>query len=85
MKRPENDKWLDDALSETIGSEKPWTDFKEWKQNHPEAVEMLTSRVNRQISASKHPLSIRRIIMKNQITKYAAVIALICTGVWLQQ
>ncbi len=77
MERPENDKWLNEALSETIGSEKLRTDFKQWKQKHPEAVKMLTSRVNRQISASKHPLSIRSIIMKNQITKYAAVLAIV--------
>ncbi|HUU18513.1 MAG TPA: hypothetical protein VMW72_15285 [Sedimentisphaerales bacterium] len=77
MKRPENDKWLDEALSETIGPEKLGSDFEQWKQKHPEAVEMLTSRVNRQISASKHPLSIRSIIMKNPITKIAAVLAIV--------
>ncbi len=77
MKRPENDKWLDDALSETIGSEKPRRDFEAWKQKHPEAVEMLTSRVNRQTSASKHPLSIRNIIMKSPITKLAAAAVIV--------
>ncbi len=81
MKRPENDKWLNGALEEVIGSEKPRTDFEAWKQNHPEAVEMLTLRADGQASASPSPLTIRRIIMKNQITKYATVIALICTGV----
>jgi len=77
MKRPENDKWLDEALSETIGSKKPRTDFEAWKQKHPEAVEMLTSRVNRRTSASKHPLSIRNIIMKSPITKLAAAAVII--------
>jgi hypothetical protein len=81
MKRPENDKWLDDKLSETIGSEKPRTDFEQWKQKHPKAVEMLTSRSKSKTSTIKRPHLIRSIIMKNQITKYAAVIALICTGV----
>jgi len=47
MKRPENNKWLDEALSETIGSKKSRTDFEEWKQRHPEAVEMLTARTSR--------------------------------------
>ncbi|MFB0554099.1 MAG: hypothetical protein ACETWQ_12400 [Phycisphaerae bacterium] len=47
MKRPENNKWLDEALSETIGSEKLGMDFEEWKQRHPKAVEMLTSRTSR--------------------------------------
>ncbi len=77
MKRPENNKWLDDALAETIGSKKPQTGFEEWKQKHPEAVEMLTSRVSRQTSASKRPLDIRRIIMKSPITKLAAAAVVI--------
>jgi len=81
MERPENDKWLDEALSKTIGSEKPGTDFEEWKQKHPEAVEMLTSRAKSKTSTIKRPYSIRNIIMKNPIIKFAAVIALICTGV----
>lgn len=77
MKTPENDKWLDDALAEVIGSEKSGTDFEEWKQRHPETVEMLTSRADKEASASPSPLSIRKIIMKNSITKLAAVIAVV--------
>jgi len=77
MKRPENDKWLDDALSNVIGSEKTESNFDKWKQEHPEAVEMLTSRVNRQTSASKHPLSIRNKIMKSPITKLAAAAVIV--------
>ena len=41
MKRPENDKWLDDVLSETIGLEKPKADFEQWKQQHPDAVDLF--------------------------------------------
>jgi len=81
MNRPENDKWLDEALKETIGPEKARTDFKEWKQRHPEAVEMLTSRAGRQPSAEIRPLSIRRIIMKSPITKLAAAaVIIVCVG-----
>jgi len=86
MKRPENNKWLDDALSEAIGSEKSGTDFEQWKLKHPEAVEMLTARAARGPSASKSPLSIRKIIMKSPITKLAAaaVIIIACfTGLFL--
>jgi len=78
MKRPENDKWLDKALSETIGSEKPQTDFEQWKQTHPEAVEMLISRAGSH-PASKRPLNIRNIIMKSPITKFAAAAVIIIT------
>ncbi len=77
MKRPENDKWLDDALAETIGSEKTKPNFDKWKQEHPEAVEMLTSRIDKGASASPSPLSIRKIIMKSPITKLAAAAVII--------
>ena len=70
MERPENNKWLDEALTETIGSEKPQVDFEQWKKNHSHAVEMLTSRANSTL-VSKRPLNIWNIIMKNPITKFA--------------
>ncbi len=77
MKRPENDKWLDDALAETIGSEKTKPNFDKWKQGHPEAVKMLTSRADKEASASPSPLSIRKMIMKSPITKLAAAAVII--------
>ncbi len=77
MERPKNNNWLDEALSETIGPEKPRTDFEEWKKNHSEAVEMLTSRAGRGLSTSKSPLNIRKIIMKSPITKLAAAAVII--------
>jgi len=77
MKRPENNKWLDEALTETIGSEKPQTDFEQWKKQHPKAVEMLTSRAKSKTSKIKGPLSIRNIIMKSPITKLAAAVIII--------
>ena len=77
MKRPENDKWLNGALEEVIGSKKPRTDFEAWKQKHPEAVEMLTSRADGQASVSPGPLTIRRIIMTSTITKLAAAAVLV--------
>jgi len=75
MERPENDKWLDEALSDIIGSEKPRTDFEQWKQQHPQAVHTLTSRTGRQ--ASPGPLKTRRIIMTSTITKIAAAAVVI--------
>ena len=51
MERPENNKWIDEALTETIGSEKPRTDFEQWKQQHPEAVKMFTSRAGKEAEA----------------------------------
>jgi len=77
MKRPENNKWLDDALSKVIDTEKSEPNFEKWKQEHPQAVEMLTSRAARGPSASKSPHSIRIMIMKSPITKLAAAAVII--------
>jgi hypothetical protein len=82
MKRPENDKWLDEALSETIGSEKSRTDFEEWKQRHPEAVEMLTARTSRTSQEVLEEIERRQTMsVKVRSWKYAATVALLCTGV----
>jgi hypothetical protein len=72
MERLENNKWLDEALTEIIGSKETRTDFEQWKRNHPQAVEMLTSRAVREPWASPRPHSVRYIIMKSPITKLAA-------------
>jgi hypothetical protein len=77
MNRQDSDKWLDGALTEVIGSQKPRTDFAKWKNEHPDAVKMLTSRAGRQISAATRPLSIRSIIMRNPIAKLSAAAAVI--------
>jgi hypothetical protein len=77
MKRPENDKWLNGALEEVIGSEKPRTDFEAWKQKHPEAVNMLTSRAESKTSTMKSLHIIRNKIMKSPITKLAAAAVII--------
>ena len=77
MKPIEDDKWLDDILSKVIGSEKSEPDFEKWRQSHPEAVEMLTSRAYRQSANSIRPLNIWRVIMKSKITKLAAAAAII--------
>ncbi len=86
MKGPENNSWLDDALAEALSLEKRQPNFEKWKQQHPEAVEMLTSRMGREVSAYPRPLSIGRIIMKSSITKIAAVITVVCAlvgSLWL--
>ena len=76
MKRPENDQWLDKALSETIGSKETRADFEQWKQRHPEAVAMLTSRADRHATLPS-PHKIRRIIMRSPITKVAAAAVIV--------
>jgi hypothetical protein len=82
MKRSENNKWLDKALGEVIGSEESEANFEKWKQDHPEAVEMLISRASRQTSATQHPLPMWRIAMKGRVTKLA-VAAVIVIAVFI--
>ena len=79
MKRPENDKWLDDALAETIGSKKTEPNFEKWKQGHPQAVEMLTSRASREVLEEIERR--QKMFVRKRSWKVAAVAALICTGV----
>jgi hypothetical protein len=79
MERLEDKNWLDEALTEAIGSEGKKPDFEKWKREHPEAIEMLTSRTGRE-KAAAGPLNIGRIIMKSPITKLAAA-AVIIIGV----
>jgi len=82
MKPLENENWLDEALTKAIGCEKSQPDFEKWKQNHPEAVEMLTSRAHGESAAFVRPPVLRRIIMYKTITKFAAA-AVIIIGVIL--
>ena len=78
MKRFEDKNWLDKALTEAIGAEDKKPDFEKWKEKHPQAVEMLTSRAGKETTAS--PPNIRKIIMKSPITKLAAAAVIIITG-----
>jgi len=80
MERFEDKNWLDDALARVIGSEKSTADFEKWKQDHPGAVEMLTSRAHRTTQIPARPLNVWRIIMKSPVTKLAvaAVVIIAC-------
>ena len=77
MKPLENENWLDEALTKAIGCEKSQPDFESWKQNHPEAVQMLTSRAHREPAAFVRPQKLRRIIMYKTITRFAAAAVII--------
>jgi len=77
MKSPENDKWLDEALSDVIGSKETRTDFEQWKLQHPQAVEMLTSRAKTNTPIIKRPHTIRIKIMKSPVTKLAAAAVIV--------
>ena len=75
MERPEDKNRLDETLTDAIGAEDTKPDFEKWKEQYPQAVEMLTSRAGKKGAAS--PLKIRKIIMKSPITKLAAAAVII--------
>ena len=86
MKRPENNNWIDNALTEALGAEKTEPNFEKWKKTHAEAVEALISREGYQPSTPRHMHKIRHIIPKSRITKLAAaavIIIIVGTGVVL--
>jgi ferric-dicitrate binding protein FerR (iron transport regulator) len=68
MGRVNDDNWLDEALNEAIHSDDTQPDFEKWKAEHPEAVEMLTTRT----PLTPRPLRIRRITMNATFAKLAA-------------
>ena len=83
MKTPENEKWLDEELSETVGSNGAKTDFELWKHNHPQAVNTLTSRAGGEAHVLPDLPKTRKRIMKSPITKLAAaavIIAVVLIG-----
>ncbi len=71
MKRPEENNWLNEALSDTLGSKESHTDFEQWKTQHPQAVHMLTTRTGRP-TPLPGPHKKGNIIMKSRLIKCAA-------------
>lgn len=72
MKHPENNNWLDDALTKALEAKKTEPNFDKWKKTHPQAVEMLTSREGRESLSPTSPHNIRGIIMRSRIIKLTA-------------
>jgi hypothetical protein len=72
-----NEKWLDEILTNALGSDGAQPNFEQWRRSHPEAVEILKSRADTESSASKRPQNVWRTIMKSRITKLAAAAVII--------
>ncbi|UCG59812.1 MAG: FecR domain-containing protein [Phycisphaerales bacterium] len=81
MKRAEDKDWLDEALTEAIGSKRSTTDFAKWKQTHAEAVEQLTSRAHSRSRPDAGPPRIRKIKMNSLAVKLAAAAAIAIAGI----
>ncbi len=79
MNTQKDEKWLDDQISGSIDSAKVDFDPDKWKQNYPEEVQILKSRLKQHPRRSRRieiP-HIWRIIMKSRITKIAAAAVII--------
>ena len=77
MGRVNDDNWLDEALDKAIHSDDTQPDFERWMANHPEAVEMLTSRTPQ----VQRPPLIRRILMNNMYVKLAAAAVIVIAAI----
>jgi len=81
MKPIKENKWLDQIFSEVIGKDKPIPDFAQWCREHPHSVQTLKScNLRPSTGSSKKVMTtfqIWRIIMKNKITKFASVAAIV--------
>ncbi len=77
-----NEKWLDDVLTNAIGSDGTRPNFEQWRKGHPEAIETLKSRAEKDSLVSERPQNAWRIIMKSRITRFATA-AVVIIGVLL--
>ena len=77
MERVNDDKWLDETLTDAIGSNRTQPDFETWKVTHPEAVSKLVTRTS---PAQRSPL-IRNPRMNHLLAKLAIAAAVIIAAI----
>src|SRR4030042_4250745 len=77
MERLEYENWLDEALTEAIGSKDQKPDFEKWKQEHPGTVKMLKELAGQEEPERIYRFKIRRIIMKSRIIQLVAAAVII--------
>jgi hypothetical protein len=81
MKRDNEQKSVDELLSQAIGAEPVRFDAEQWKQKYPQEVQLLAARTEVLKPESIARTNLWRIIMKNRITKLAAAVVLMIAGV----
>jgi outer membrane lipoprotein-sorting protein len=78
MKADENNKKLDELISQAISREKPKFDFDKWEKTHQSEIQIFESQtIGGKTLHSIEPSNIWRIIMNNKITKLATVAVVI--------
>lgn len=78
MNEQNNDKWLDELISQTINTSKPEFDAEQWKLKFPQEFRVLKSR------AKQRPSTIQpgfwKIVLHNRLVKLAAAVIIIAMG-----
>jgi hypothetical protein len=83
MNMQNNDKWLDELISQNINTTKPQFDAEEWKTRHPDALQSIRSR--RTIRTGfRQPDTLRR-IFAHPIAGLAtaAAVIVVVSSLWL--
>ena len=82
MKKEENEKWLDELISQAINEGEPQFDAEKWKQKYPEEFQLLKSRAGQ--PSSVYQVSIWTAAFRSRITKLAAAaVIIIAVGLFL--
>ena len=75
MNKQENEKWLDELISDAINTTKPQFDVERWKQKYPDEFQTLLSRAT-EGSPARQP-SVWGAILRSPIAKLAAAAVII--------
>jgi hypothetical protein len=78
MNEQRDEKTMDELISRTINTEKPWFDAEEWKQKYPDEYKSLLSRAGKETS-DRQPTKLK-VILNSPLTKIVAA-AVIILGV----
>lgn len=79
MNEQNDEKWLDELISQTINSTKPEFDAEQWKQKYSEEFGLLKSRADQR--SSKTQPSLWKTLTHNKLAKLAAAaVLIIATG-----
>lgn len=81
MSTQNEDKWLDELISQSIDTTKPQFDADEWKQKHPDAIRSIVSRRTKRVTTE--PPDILRRLFAHPIAGLAAAVIIIVSGLWL--
>lgn len=78
MKKQENDKWLDELISQTINTSKPQFNVEKWRRKYPEEFQVLKSRAEQKPPTTRSDFW--EIVLHNRLVKLAAAVIIIAMG-----